>query len=577
MTSKEAHALFDILTSHVTLSEIENLKYPKTIATFGPPLQPSATLKTSSPLLRILLQSFILDLPGLRNVTSHFWTDSINRLTTALDDANLSQSYDKGCVGIRRTLSTAVASIVESVSRGRLGGYPKQSLKQDGAYDRTNPDDVVKAWDDFLQRIIYGDLLDKMFVKAAETDKLSDHEPVVQAAHQYALIMIISQVLTADITEMRKRVKQIEQSMDALEKPQIDLLRKYPSRSSKEQQKIRSQSESRSISIVTAILSTASSALPMSESTHKLALDYLSLHLAIRDREQLIQVLCHHSPDFVTTSIRELVAVYDPIIRALHKAVDLGSGVTDLQNFLDDLIALSQLDKAKASKVPTIQDFVHLLQKHQGSSHVFIHQALKNGKELSEWYHEYASHAVEQYKQFNGLPEGEGTAAGDFTAYLNDLVFKLPEDERHTVLEQIDRHAAFLDSLAQRSKDCMDATVRASLASEKTNTKSTENELKGSPGMFLLKWQHFIDSTTLTPGSSNGAPRTGKSQSVRDATAVDVEGNEAATTRQVDMTEKAELAPPNVGHVLRRLEPGFKEELRRMVDVRKGKGGGAEE
>ncbi|KAL8699143.1 MAG: hypothetical protein Q9201_006171 [Fulgogasparrea decipioides] len=189
LSSKEAHALFDILTSHVTLTEIEDLKYPKTIATFGPPLQSSATSKTSSPLLRILLQSFVLNIPGLRNVTSHFWTDSINKLTTALDDANLSESYDKGSVGIRRTLSTALASIVESVSRGRLGGYPKQSVKQDGQYDQTNPDDVVKAWDDFLQRIIYGDLLDKMFLKAAETDQLSDHEPVVQAAHQYALIM----------------------------------------------------------------------------------------------------------------------------------------------------------------------------------------------------------------------------------------------------------------------------------------------------------------------------------------------------------------------------------------------------
>ncbi|KAL8699144.1 MAG: hypothetical protein Q9201_006172 [Fulgogasparrea decipioides] len=312
----------------------------------------------------------------------------------------------------------------------------------------------------------------------------------------------------------------------------------------------------------------------MSESTHKLALDYLSLQLAIRDREQLILVLCHHSPDLVTTSIRELVTVYDPIIRALHKAVDLGSGVTDLQNFLDDLIALSQLDKTKTSNLPTIQDFVHLLQKHQGSSHVFIHQVLKNGKELSEWYHEYASDAVGQYKQFERPPEGEGTAAGDFSVYLNDLVFKLPEDERHAVLEQVDRHADFLDSLAQRSKDCMDATVRASLASNKTDTESTENELKGNPGMFLLKWQHFIDSTTMTPGPSNGPPRKGKSKSVRDATAVDVEGIQSATTGQDKRTsENAELDPPDVRVVLRLLEPGFKEELRRMVDVRKGKGG----
>ncbi|KAL8734996.1 MAG: hypothetical protein Q9166_001121 [cf. Caloplaca sp. 2 TL-2023] len=189
LSSEQAHALFDILTSHVTLTEIEDLKYSKTIATFGPPLQTSTTGGTSTPLLQILLESFVLELPGLRNVKSHFWTDSINNLVTALDDANLSESYDKGSVGIRRTLSTATASIVESVARGRLGGYPRQSLKKDSKYDQANPDDVAKAWNDFLQQIIYGDLLDKMFVKAAETDKLSDHQPVVQAAHQYALTM----------------------------------------------------------------------------------------------------------------------------------------------------------------------------------------------------------------------------------------------------------------------------------------------------------------------------------------------------------------------------------------------------
>lgn len=189
LSSIQSHALFDILTSHATLAEIENLKHSNTVATFGPPLQNKSSYESSSPLLLILLQSFILDLPGLRNVTPHFWTDSIRQLATALDDSNLSESYDKGSVGIRRTLSTATASIVESVARGRLGGYPRQEPKKDPTYDKAKPDDVVRAWDDFLQRIIYGDLLDRMFVKAAETDKLSDHESVVQVAHQYAVMM----------------------------------------------------------------------------------------------------------------------------------------------------------------------------------------------------------------------------------------------------------------------------------------------------------------------------------------------------------------------------------------------------
>ncbi|KAL8800297.1 MAG: hypothetical protein Q9200_007287 [Gallowayella weberi] len=650
LSSKQAHALFDILTSHVTLTEIESLKHSKTIATFGPPLQPSSTDPASTPLLRILLQSFIDYLPGFKDVTSHFWTDSIYRLGTALDDANLSQSYDKGSVGIRRTLSTASASIIESVARGRLGGYPKRPLKEDSKYDRAIPDDVVKAWDDFLQRIIYGDLLDKMFVKASETDNLSDHEPVVQAAHQYALTIfasllhhnlivsprgqsmvsllnrvhrltpyflvkqtlrignaasmlngmiqlilakmnmstltswfggqasdsgmnllqqIISQVLTAEVTELRKRAKQIEQSKDSPDKSQMDRLCKYVSEAAEEQQRIRNESESRSISIAAAITGQDKILPPLTESSHKLALDYVSIKLAIRDREKLIEVLCHHSPDLVTKSIRELVTVYDPIIRALHKAVDLSAGVTDLQNFIDDLINLSLIDKTKPAKLPTVQDFCRLLEKHQKSSHVFIHQALKNGKELSQWYHEYASHAIEQYKQMGDIDAAADgkTAAGDFTRCLNDLVSKLSEDQRQQVLKQLDQHATFLDSLAQQSKARMDKTVRASL-----EPKSSNNEVEGNPGMFLLKWQLFIDQTAITPGPTDNQPRSGKTDSVVDATAVDVDGEKSATTHQAVATGARSLDSPNVDLVIRFLEPGFRDELQRQVAVEKGQG-----
>ncbi|KAL8628695.1 hypothetical protein Q9189_005596 [Teloschistes chrysophthalmus] len=593
LSSRQAHALFDILTSHATLTEIENLKHTRTIATFGPPLQPqpSTDERPSSPLLRILLQSFILDLPGFRNVTSHFWTDSVVPLAKALDNSNLSESYDKASVGIRRTLSTAIASIVESVSRGRLGGYPKKSLKQDSLYDQTNPEHVVRAWDDFLQRIIYGDLLDKMFVKAAETDKLSDHESVVQAAHQYALIIIISQVLSAENTELRKRVKQVEQSKDALGKSQLDLLREYSSKPADEQQKIREESGTARVQhcrfLVLSIYRVE---------THKNALDYLSLHLSIRDREQLIQVLCHSSPDLLTTTIRELVSVYDPIIRALHKAVDLGSGVTDAQSFLDDLIALAHIDSSKSTTsksstkpahVPTVKDFVNLLQKHAKSSHVFIHQALKNGKELSEWYHEYAIHAISQYKQQeernSEIEHGEGdaktaSAAGDFTPFLTSLLSSLQNpNDRQICLAQIDAHASFLDSLAQRSKKSMDATVRSSLTTTTTapSNNAAEEQERGSPGIFLLKWQHFIDATPITPGPTNdGKVRTGKSKSVKEKSAVDVEGNigaAAAAAGEVggDGNEDGELEPPDVGRVLEVVGPGFREELARLVDVRK--------
>ena len=189
LSSSQAHALFDILTHHEAYAEIQGLKDPQNIANFGVPLQSENSRNSSSPLLQILLKRFILILPGLRDVSSEFWMQNIQGLVTALDDATLSESYDKGSIGIRKTLSTAIASMIEYVVRGCVGGYPRHTRSDDRDYNTSKPEDVIEAWDEFLQQIIYGNGLDKMFAQAAKTDKLLDHEPLVQAAHEYILVM----------------------------------------------------------------------------------------------------------------------------------------------------------------------------------------------------------------------------------------------------------------------------------------------------------------------------------------------------------------------------------------------------
>ncbi|KAI4193914.1 MAG: hypothetical protein LQ350_008074 [Teloschistes chrysophthalmus] len=312
-----------------------------------------------------------------------------------------------------------------------------------------------------------------------------------------------------------------------------------------------------------AILAHNGSDTTLSQQSHSLALEYLSINLAIRDREKLIEVLCHHQPDLLTKSIRELVKVYDPIIRGLHNAVDLASGVTDAQSFIDDLLALALLDKNKRSKVPTVQDFVHLLEKHQRSSHVFIHQALKNGKELKQWYHDYAIHAVMQYRQESRteLSSLHAAAAGDLTSSLNSLVSKLSDSKKQTIIKELDSYATFLDSLAATSHDKMHKIVRASLSAENNATK-----IEGNPGMFLYKWQYFIDSTVVTPSAEGGSPRTGGNESVKDATAVDVDGSKPAAQGS---GEEVGIKPSAVENVLRLIGPGFERELRRLVDSNK--------
>ncbi|KAL8685483.1 MAG: hypothetical protein Q9224_005797, partial [Gallowayella concinna] len=56
------------------------------------------------------------------------------------------------------------------------------------------------------------------------------------------LSRIIAQVLNAEVTELRKRAKEIEQSKEPPDKSQMDRLRKYVSEPAEEQQKIRTES-----------------------------------------------------------------------------------------------------------------------------------------------------------------------------------------------------------------------------------------------------------------------------------------------------------------------------------------------
>lgn len=192
LTPRQLHALLDILTHHEAYSEIEAFKNPTSIRSCGQPFQVDTKgQESSSPLIQLLLKKFILILPGLRDVDPNFWRDGIPKLAIALADANLSESYDKGSIGIRKTLSTAVASLAEAVSRGVLGGFTASKDSFPPCSDPGGFEDPEAAWTDFLHQSLYGDMLDRLFAKASQTHQLSQHEPCVQKAHEYVLIMFV--------------------------------------------------------------------------------------------------------------------------------------------------------------------------------------------------------------------------------------------------------------------------------------------------------------------------------------------------------------------------------------------------
>jgi len=189
LTPAQSAALFDVLTHFETYREVEDFKQPGAIHKYGPPFQDDKA-KSNSPVLQTLISKFILPLPGLRDVSADFWKVRVADIIDELSQADLSESFDKGILGIRKTLATAISALIEYPARGCLAGLPevKDEKPELRKYDVKSPDDVLQAWQDCLQALVYGDLIDELFSKAAETDDLSKHDTLVQGMHEFVVV-----------------------------------------------------------------------------------------------------------------------------------------------------------------------------------------------------------------------------------------------------------------------------------------------------------------------------------------------------------------------------------------------------
>jgi len=145
-------------------------------------------------------------------------------------------------------------------------------------------------------------------------------------------------------------------------------------------------------------------------------------------------------------------------------------------------------------------------------------------------------------------------AAGDFTPKLQTLLSTLSERDKTAVLQEIDAHASYLSSLTTASTDSMKTIIR--------NLAAGRSETSKGPGMYLARWQWLMDETA----TSGGPVRSGKSESVRLATAVDIDGKEKGDAANVEEVDKSVANPPDVGKTVELLAPRFKEILRGLVN-----------
>ncbi|KAB8343262.1 hypothetical protein FH972_022850 [Carpinus fangiana] len=616
LTQRQLHSLLDILSHLEIYAEIQDFRHPGTLESYGPPFTADAKHSTS-PSLQTLFSKFILSLPGLREVSPTFWKERASFIVGALENAELSDSYDKGAIGIRKTLATAISSLIEYPARGVQAGFdpPIQGKGKDETFDLTSADDLERSFREIAKLVVYGDMLEELFKTVERTDKLSDHTNIVQAVHEFILVnlasfmhytlilspkgqglltlaehtnrmipytiikstlkignvatmissmlrvvlakvslstvtnwvgwtkdadegmnllqSIMSGVLNWENRDLKSRASKIEKNKDAPSREQLAELKKYSAMSREEHQSIRDYSLMESKSIAFAILSASPTSTDLNEAQHALALEYLSLTLAIRDREQIVHVLCHSSPDHLTHAIRDVVSAYDPIIRNLHRAVDLSDTIYDCERFISDTIKLAKIpdpsSRRSGQPVPTVGDFVQLLKKHQYSLHKFLHQCAKNGKELTSWFYDWADKAVKQFRRADseskGAPDG-GKGAGDLEQPLLELFATLPMDKQKYLIPTLDAHAdhlatlhassmarlnavlsspsSFHPALAGSKPASSNATPVASRPSSRSRGTTGANNVDPGPGSFLAKWQDLLDRAPITPSVSEG-------------------------------------------------------------------------
>ncbi|KAJ0285494.1 hypothetical protein CBS470a_006380 [Colletotrichum nupharicola] len=593
LTAEQTSALFNILTHFETYREVEQFKQPETIDNYGYPfaaVSPKASepddavvyaSKSSAPLLQSLFTRFILPLPGVSSIVPEFWRVRVQGLIKKFAEADLSESYEKGALGTRKTLATASSTVIETVARGQIGGGPvSDPATRPKEYDLQNAGDLMRAWDDAMHGLVYENLCDELLDYLAETEEFDTHSSMTRAACDYILLhslatlchqvlivspegqylvklmdnlhkmvpygmvrqtlrignaatmiagmmkiflaklsvggvsnwigitsnaadgqnlmqRMISVILGWDCAEFRKTIDTISKAKDGPSKGALAAIKTHCQSPKSERDTVRARSLRESKSVVAVILETTDPKLleDVSDAEHKQCLEYYAAQLAIRDREEIINVLCKQSPDLLTQAVRDAVAGMDPIIRAVHNKVDLSDHVKDYQSFLDQLIATSKPKKAKSKDeadppLPTVEDYVQLLKNNRQLLYKWLHAVSKNCPEVMDQFRKWAKDSlVAFHKQKNG---------DSIEERLGGIFNQVPEEKKAALLPIIDAHADYLKELNNISRSRMQTIIDGNSSS------------MSGPGVYLVRWHSLLDETLITPATPSGSIRHGK-------------------------------------------------------------------
>lgn len=279
--------------------------------------------------------------------------------------------------------------------------------------------------------------------------------------------------------------------------------------------------------------------------------------------------------------------------------------------------------------IPSVGDFIQLLRKHQYSSHKFIHQLCKNGKEVTSWYLDWAKAAASQFQRTSTFqdaaeshnPEDSSAGvhhddtsrdAGDLTESLDKLFRALPEDKRTKVTSVLDQTILYIDEMHSSSKNRLADVIKSAPTQTTTNSsfqkllslsrpasrvgsrssspvragnsKETSSPSSAShsnqsqiptvssnpgPGAYLARWQDLLDSTPVTPLTAHGKPARATDKAVVEASATDVDGGKTVNLATQNHLPDARKVQPNIpgGGTRSKKEAVKKPDVKLVVDA----------
>ncbi|CAI6016071.1 unnamed protein product [Clonostachys chloroleuca] len=595
LTSEQRHALFDILSHSETYSEIENFKYPDGVTGYGfpfssetvippPPGRSASTTPagsgrntprsrsrtpvppgeekksteagagtngevdgekdrppSTSPVLQTLFTRFALRLPWLRELPRDFWSVKIQGILSKLAEAELSESYDKGALGLRKTLATGSSSLLEMLGRGALGGLKKRTFASNGEskkkeYDLQKAEDLERAFDEIVHGLVYGDLVKKIvatflhqiFVLSPEgqyllqliqnlhnlvpykmvkqTLRISNVATMINGMTRLMLAKvsiggitnyfglttnaddgmnlfqrIISLILSWDAAEFRKTAEKVEKSK-AKDRPDEDMLKSIrqfiDEKSRMQHEAARAISMHKRQSIITTILTENDTDL--TEEQHAQCLEYYSALLSIHDRDGITAALCRQQPDLFSQVVRDVVHIYEPFISMVHTGVDLKEYLDGVQIFIDEFIKASKpkTDANGEVRPASVEDYVELLRKNRGFLYTWIHDVASKCPGV---WSELEAWAVDSFARFQQKPAQQPS-----------------EGEK-------------LDDEKEKDKSDMDARLESLFRSLPESTQKEVQTALDAQASYLANlteisresFQHLLDSTADSESEKN--------------------------------------------------------------------------